>query len=170
MILHLKWFPSIVAILFSCWVVSTSLWPHRLQYVRVLCPPLSPGVCSNLCPLSGWCHPPSHPLLPLFSFCLQSFPAIGSFPVSQVFTSGAQNIGVSVSASVFPMNHKEASSQCQLLLHSSHRPWTNIFHNVAPRQIESESTWFKLLNRNLFKMQFSRNQLGPIELESNWSN
>ena len=67
-------------------------------------PPLSPRVCSNSCPLSRWCHPTISSSVTLFSSCPQSFPASGSFPMSQLFTSGGQNIGASASASVLPMN------------------------------------------------------------------
>ena len=82
--------------------MSHSLWPRELQHGRLLCPSLSPWVCSNSCPLSRWCHPTIS--VALFSCCLQSFPASGSFPVSQLFTSGGQSTGDSASASVFPMN------------------------------------------------------------------
>ena len=82
-------------------VMSDSLWPHELQHTWLPCPLLSPSVCSNLCPLSQWCHPTiSSSVIPFFS-CLQSFPASGSFPMSQLFPSGTQSIGAS--ASVFPM-------------------------------------------------------------------
>ena len=67
-------------------------------------PSLSPEVCSNSCPLSWWCHPTISSSVILFSSCLQSSPASGSFPVSQFFTSGAQSIGASASASALPMN------------------------------------------------------------------
>ena len=86
---------------FSHSVVSDSLWPHGLQHSRLPCPSPSPGVCSNSCPLSWWCHPTiSSPVIP-FS-CPQYFPALWSFPVSQLFTSGGQSIGAL--ASVLPMN------------------------------------------------------------------
>ena len=81
-----------------------SLLPHRLQHVRLPCPSLSPGVCSNVCPLSQWCHPTISSSVASFSPCLQSFPASGSFPMSQIFASGGQSIGASASASVLPMN------------------------------------------------------------------
>ena len=69
--------------LFSCSVVSDSLWPHGLQHTRLPCPSLSPGVCSNSCPLSQWCRPTiSSSVAPHFSSWLQSFPASGSFPMS----------------------------------------------------------------------------------------
>ena len=83
--------------------MSSSLWPPGLQYTRLPCPLPSPGVCSDWCPLSWWCHPTITSSVVPFS-CLQSFPASGSFPMSQFFASGSQSIGVSASASVFPMN------------------------------------------------------------------
>ena len=84
-------------------VVSDSLWPCGLQHARLPCPSLSPGVCSNSCPLSRWCLPTISPSTTPSS-CPQSFPASGSFPMSQLFTSGGQSIGASTSASVLPMN------------------------------------------------------------------
>ena len=91
-------------LLFSHSVVSDSLWPHGLQHSRPPCPPPTPRVYSNSCPLSGWCHPTISSSVIPFSFHPQSFPASGSFPMSQFFTSGDQIIGVSASASVLPMN------------------------------------------------------------------
>ena len=76
---------------------------HGLQDARHTCPPLSPAVCSDSWPLSWWCYPILSSSDALFSFCLQSFPAPGSFPMSQLFASGGQNIGTSSSASVLPM-------------------------------------------------------------------
>jgi len=91
-------------LLLSHSAVSHSLLPYGLQHARLPCPLLSPRSCSNSCPLSWWCHPIiSSSVLP-FSSCLQSFPASGSFPMSQLFTSGDQSIGASASASVLPMN------------------------------------------------------------------
>ena len=83
--------------------MSDSLRPHGLQHIRLLCPSLSPGVCSNSCPSSWWCHPAISSSVVPFS-CLQSFPASGSSPVSQFFTSGGQSIGASCSASILLMN------------------------------------------------------------------
>ena len=91
-------------LLFSHSVVSESLWPHGPQHTRLPCPPPYPGVCSNSCPLSQWCHPTISSSFVPFSSCLQSLPASGSFPVSQLFASGNQSIGASASASVLPMN------------------------------------------------------------------
>ena len=84
--------------------MSDSLWPHGLQHARLPCPSLSPGVCSNLCPLSGWRHPTISSSVAPFSSCLQSFPVSESFPMNQLFTSGGQSIGASASASVLPVN------------------------------------------------------------------
>ena len=84
--------------------MSDSLQPHGLQHTRLLCPSPTPRTCSNSCPLSWWCHPTiSSSVVPFFSH-LQSFPASGSFQMSQLFTSGGQSIGASASASVLPMN------------------------------------------------------------------
>ena len=93
--------------LVTCWsvqfsrsVVSDSLWPHRLQHARLPCPSATPGVYPNSCLLSRWCHPTISSSVVSFSSCPQSFLASGSFPMSQLFTSGDQSVG----ASVFPMN------------------------------------------------------------------
>ena len=83
--------------------MSDSLSPHGLQHSRLPCPSPTPRACSNSCP-SGWlCHPTISSSVVPFSSCFQSFPASGSFPMSQ-FSSGGQNIGVSASVSVLPMN------------------------------------------------------------------
>ena len=88
---------------FSHSVVSDSFWTHGLLYARLPCPSPTPRAYSNLCSLSQWCHPTiSSSVVPFFS-CFQSFPASGSFPVSQFLASGAQSIGVSASTSVLPM-------------------------------------------------------------------
>ena len=88
---------------FSHSVMSNSLQPHGLQHTRPPCPSPTPRKNSNSCPSSWWCHPTiSSSVVPFC--CLQSFPASGSFPMSQFFASGGQSIGVSALASVFPMN------------------------------------------------------------------
>ena len=84
--------------------MSNSLQPHGLQHVRLSCLSPTPGTYSNLRPSSQWCHPTISASVVPFSSHLQSFPASGSCPMSQFFTSGGQNIGVSASASVLPMN------------------------------------------------------------------
>ena len=100
---RIKWYASdgnIVwksFLLFSHSVVSNSLRPCGLQHARLSCPSLSPKVCSNSCPLSWWCHPTISSSVTLSFSCLQSFPASGSFPMSQLFASGGQSIGASTS-------------------------------------------------------------------------
>ena len=94
---------NLSSVQFSCSFVSKSLWPHGLQHARLPCPSPTPGACSNSCPLSQWCHPTILSSVVPFSSCLQFFPASGSFPTSQFFTSGGQSIGVSASATVLPM-------------------------------------------------------------------
>ena len=91
---------------FSRSVASNSLQPHGQPHARLPwhVPSPTPRACSNSCPSSQWCHPIiSSSVMPFFS-CLQSFPASGSFPMSQLFTSGGQSIGASASVSVLPMN------------------------------------------------------------------
>ena len=89
---------------FSHSVVSNSLWPHELQHARPPCPSPAPRVHPNPCPLSRWCHPTISSSVGPFSSCPQSFPASGSFQMSQFFASGGQSTGVSASTSVLPMN------------------------------------------------------------------
>ena len=88
-------------LLFSCSIMSDSLQPHELQAS------LSPRVCSSSCPSNRWCHPTISSSVVPFSSCFQSFPASGSFPMSQLFISGDQSNGVSASASVLPMNTQD---------------------------------------------------------------
>ena len=94
---------------FSRSVMSDSLWPHGLQHARPPCSSLAPGVYPNSCPFSWWCHSTISSSVIPFSSCLQSFPASGSFQMSQFFTSGGQSIGVSASASLLPMNTQDWS-------------------------------------------------------------
>ena len=94
---------------FSHSVLSDSLRPHGLQHARPLCPSPTPRVYSNSCPLSRWCHPTISSSVVPFSTRFQSFPASGSFQMSQFFTSGGQSIGVSASTSVLPMNIQDWS-------------------------------------------------------------
>ena len=94
---------------FRCFYCSVThscltLGPHGLQHARLPCPSQSPGVCSNSCLLSQWCHPTISSSVVPFCSCIQSFPASGSFLMSQLFASGGRSIGVSASASVLPMN------------------------------------------------------------------
>ena len=94
----------ILLLLFSHSVMSNSLQPHGLQHIKLPCSCLSFGACSNPCPSSRWCHRTISSSVIPFSSVLQSFPASGSFLMSQFFALGGQSIGVSASASVLPMN------------------------------------------------------------------
>ena len=85
-------------------VSDDSLRPHGLQHASLSWPSTSPRACSNLCPSSQWCHPTISSSEVPFSSCFQSFPASGSFLMSQLFASGGQSIGTSASASVLPMS------------------------------------------------------------------
>ena len=89
---------------FSHSVVSDSLWPHEPQHARPPCPSPTPRVYANPCPSSRWCHPTISSSVVPFSSCPQSFPASGSYQMSQLFASGGQSIGVSASKSVLPVN------------------------------------------------------------------
>ena len=93
-----------LSVQFICSVVSHSLWPHGLQRARPPCSLPTPGVYSGSCPLSRWCHLTISSSVIPFPSCPPSFPASGSFPVSQFFASGGQSIGVSASVSVLPVN------------------------------------------------------------------
>ena len=90
-------------------VMSDSLQLHESQHARPPCPSPTPGVYSNSCPLSWWCHPAISSSVIHFSSCPQSLPASGSFPMSQLFIWGGQSTGVSASASVLPMNTQDWS-------------------------------------------------------------
>ena len=97
-------FIFVVVLLFSCSALSDSLQPHGLQHTRLPCPSLSPRVSPSSCPLSRWCCPTTSSSTTPLSFCLQSFPASGSFLMSRLFTPDGQSSGASDSASVLPIN------------------------------------------------------------------
>ena len=99
-----EFFIYCASVQFSHSVMFNSLWPHGLQHPRLPCPSTIPGAYSNSCSSSQWCHPTISSSVVPFSFHLQSFPASGSFPMSQLFASCGQSIEVSASASVLPMN------------------------------------------------------------------
>ena len=102
--------PSVFSsVQFSRSVVSNSLQPHERQHARPACPSPTPRIHTNPCPLCQWCYPTISSSVIPFSSCPQFFPASGSFPMSQLFTSSGQSIGVSASTSVLPMNTKDWS-------------------------------------------------------------
>ena len=100
---------SFSSVQFRSSVMFDSLWPHESQHARPPCPLQTPGVYSNSCPSSWWCHPAISSSVVPFSSCSQSLPASGSFPMSQLFAWGGQSIGVSALASVLPMNTQDWS-------------------------------------------------------------
>ena len=100
---------TISSVQFSCSVMSDSLRPHESQHARPPCPSPTPGVHSNSCPSSWWCHSAISSSVVPFSSCPQSLPASESFPMSQLFTWGGQSTGVSALASVLPMNIQDWS-------------------------------------------------------------
>ena len=99
----------ISSVQFSRSVVSDSSQPHELQHTRPPCPSPTPGVYPDSHPSSRWCHSAISSSVIPFSSCLQSFPASGSFPMSQPFAWGGQSIGVSASTSVPPVNTQDWS-------------------------------------------------------------
>ena len=124
-------------------LVCLTLQPHGLQCTRLPCPSVSPGVCSNSCPLSQWCRPTISCTGTPFSSCPQSFPAPGSFPVNWLFASRGESIGVSTSALVLPMNTQDWSplrltglisllSKGLLRVFSSPTIWKHQFFSAQP--------------------------------------
>ena len=100
-------FSELLSVQFSCSVVSDSFRPHGLQHPRPPCPSPTPGVYSNSCPLSRWCHSTISSSVIPFSSCPQSFPASGSFQMSQFFTWSGQSIAVAASAEWTPSPSNE---------------------------------------------------------------
>ena len=140
---------------FSLSVMSDSLPPHGLQHARLPCPSPTPRDCSNSCPLSQWWHPTISSSVVLFSSFLQSFPASGSFPMSQFFASGGQSIGVSASASVLPMNIQDwfplgLSGLISLQSKGLSRVWSNTA--VQKHQLRSSNT-LNIVCQNLPRWQ-----------------
>ena len=127
---------------FSSSVMSDSLWPHGLQHARRTCPSPTPEDCSNWGPSSRWCHSTISSSVVPFSFCLQSFPASGSFPMSWFFASGSQSIGVSASIPVLPMNIQD---------------WFPL--GLIPFSVQSMGLWRVFSNTTVQKHPFFGTQL-----------
>ena len=127
--LSLTYFSSVQ---FSLSVMSDSLWPHEPQHARPPYPSSTPGVHPNSCPWSQWCHPTISSSVVPFSSCPQSFPASGSFQMSQLFASGAQHIGVSASTSVLPMNTQDWSPLvCTDWISLQSKGLSRVFSNIT---------------------------------------
>ena len=122
--------------------MSDSLRPHESQHARPPCPSPTPGVYSNSCPSSRWCHPAILSSVTSFSSCPQSLPASGSFPMSQLFAWGGQSIGVSASASVFPKNTQNWSP-----LGSTPSPTPKFYGSLKNKACISNTVRDSVLNR-----------------------
>ena len=116
---------------FSHSVMSDSLWPHELQHTRPPCPSPTPGVYSNSCPSSRWCHLAISSSFVPFPSCPQSLPASGSFPMSQLFTWGGQSTEVSASASVLPMNTQASPSEWTSWISLHSKGLSRVFSNTT---------------------------------------
>ena len=129
---------------FSHSVVSNSLSPHGLKQARPPCPSPTPRVYSNSCPLSPWCHPTISSSVVPFSSCLQSFPASGSFPMSQFFESGGQSTGVSASTSVLPMNPQDWSLRWTGWISLQSKGLSRVFSNTTVQKYQFFGTQLSL--------------------------
>ena len=128
---------------FSCSVVSNSLQPCGLQHARLPCPSPTPEAGSNSCPSSQWCHPTISSFVVSFSSCPQSFPASGSFQISQLFASGGQSIEASASASDLPMNIR-----IWFLLGLT--GWISLQSKGSKRYLQHHSSKASILQRSAF--------------------
>ena len=147
---------------FSRSVVSDSLQPHELQHTRPPCPSPTPGVYSNSCPLSWWCHRAISSSVVLFSSCPQFLPASGSFPMSQHFAWGGQSIGVSASTSVLPKYTQDWSSlgwTGWTFLQS--KGLSRVFSNITVQKHQFFST-------QLSSQSNSHIHISPLEKPSPW--
>ena len=128
--------------------MSDSLWALELQHARPPCPSPTPRVYPNSCPSSRWCHPAVSSSVIPFSSCPQSFPASGSFPMSQLLAWGGQRIGVSASTSVLPINTQD---------------WSPL---ECPGWISLQSKWLSRVfsNTTVQKHQFFSTQLSMVQL------
>ena len=133
------WFSSVQ---FSLSVVSDSLRSHELQHARPPCPSPTPEVYPNSCPLSWWWHRTISSSVVPFSSCPQSFPSSGYFPMSLIFASGGQTIGVSASTSVLPVNTQD---------------WSPLVWSSSPRdsQESSPTPQFKAINSSVLSFLYS---------------
>ena len=145
----------IVSVQFSCSVLSDFLQPYESQHARPPCPSPTPGVYSNSCPSSQWCHPAISTSVILFSTCPQSLPASGSFPMSQLFTCG-QSTGVSASASVLPMNTQDWSPL-------GWTDWISLQSKGLSRVLQHHSSKASILRTHLSLRSNSHIHTWPLE-------
>ena len=143
--IYWSWRPTSLLGSVQCSVRSNSFQPHGLQHARIPCPSPTPGAYSNSCLLSWWCHPTISSSVSPFSSCLQSFPASGSFQMSQFFASGGQRIGVSASASVLQMNiHDWFPLGLTGLISSQSQGLSGVFSNTTVQKHQFFSTQLSL--------------------------
>ena len=153
------------SIQFTCSVVSDSLWPHESQHAGPPCPSPTPGVHSNSCPSSRWCHPAISSSVIPFSSGPQSLPASEYFPMSQLFAWGGQSIGVSASASVLPMNTQEWSpSEWTGWISVQSKGLSRVFSNITVQknqffspQLSSQRIYLHVV---YFKINIQRKERG----------
>ena len=143
----------ISSVQFSCSVMSDSLWLHRLEHARLPCPSPTLRACSNSCP-SQWCHPTISSSVVPFSSCIQSFPALGCFPMSQFFASGGQSIGASASASVLPMNIQDSFRMISFRM-----DWFNLFavQGTLKSVLQHYSSKASILSSQLIQLLANKN-------------
>ena len=121
--------------------MSDSLQPHEPQHARPPCPSPTPGVYPNWCPLSRWCHPIISSSVVPFSSCPQSFPASGSFQMSQPFASGGQSIGVSAPTSVLPIPQQEKND---VLIHAT--TWMTLKNTIMMKETNNKRLYWMIIN------------------------
>ena len=131
---------AISSVQFSCSAMSDSLRPHELRYARPLCPSPTPRVHPNSCASSWWCHPVISSSVVPFSSCPQSFPASGSFPMSQLFARGGQSTGVSASASFPPKKSQGWSPEWIGLISLQSKGFARVFSSTTVQKYQFFST------------------------------
>ena len=139
--------------------MPNSLQSHGLQHARLPCAPPSPGVCSNSCPLSQWCHPTIASSAAPFSFCLQSFPASGPFLVSQLFTSGGQSFGEESTLNIHWQDWCWSSNALATDLHSGCYQFTfppTVQEELLLKLFSPKRFFFTLLHTQILGEQFKR--------------
>ena len=145
------------------------LRPHELQHARPPCPSPTPRVHPNPCPLSQWCHPAISSSVVPVSSCSQSFSASGSFPMSQLFTSGGQSIGVSASVSVLPMNTHDWSHFA--LVNKLDLGWFLVFYKRSLSTSFCLETWTLMgwLRESCVRNSAQNHRDGPCQHLCSWA-
>ena len=140
---------------FSHSVMSDSLRSHGMQHARPPCPSPTPGIYSNSCALSWWCHPTISSSVSSFSSCPQSYPASGSFPMSQFFASCGQSAGVSASTSVLTVNTHWKCALISCLLISFKMDWLNVLESEGLSNVFSNTTVEKFISSSALSFLYT---------------